>query len=91
MKPKRQTGRQFTERDVQRMSSNPMYAGVGIYPAMVPEEMWIATTIRAIKDHGTGAGSFIGLCVRGRVRLDGQGNEPAIKINPQSVSGIQGH
>ncbi len=38
MTPKHQIGRQFTQRDVQRMISNQVYAGVGIYPAMVPED-----------------------------------------------------
>ena len=52
MKPQRQTGRQFTERDVQLMISNPVYAGVGIYTAMVPEERWIAAAMRAIKEQG---------------------------------------
>ena len=52
MKPKPQTGRQFTERDVQLMISNPVYAGIGIYPAIVPEERWIAAAMRAIKEKG---------------------------------------
>ena len=52
MKSKRQTGRQFTARDIQLLISNPVYAGVGIYPALVPQEMWIAAAIVAIEDHG---------------------------------------
>lgn len=52
MKFKRPTGRQSSARDIQPMVSNPVYAGVGIYPAIVPEEMWIAAAIVAIKQHG---------------------------------------
>jgi hypothetical protein len=52
MKSKHQTGRKFTARDVQLIVSNPVYAGVGIYAAMVPEEMWIAAAIIAIKQQG---------------------------------------
>lgn len=52
MKSKRQAGRQFTARDMQLMFSNPVYAGVGIYPALVPEETWIAAAIVSIKEHG---------------------------------------
>ena len=52
MKSKRPTGHQFTARDIQLMISNPIYAGVGIYAAIVPEETWIAAAIVAIKDHG---------------------------------------
>ena len=52
MKSKRQIGRKFTARDVQLIISNPVYAGIGIYAAMVPEEMWIAAAIVAIKQRG---------------------------------------
>lgn len=50
MKSKHQSGRKLTARDVQLIISNPVYAGVGIYPAMVPEESWIAAAIVAIKE-----------------------------------------
>jgi hypothetical protein len=52
MKSKHQTGRKFTARDVASIISNPVYAGVGIYPAIVPEELWIGAAIVAIKQQG---------------------------------------
>ena len=52
MKSARPIGCQFTARDIQLMISNPVYAGVGIYPALVPEETWIAAAIVSIKDQG---------------------------------------
>ena len=52
MKSKHETSQKFSARDVQLIISNPVYAGVGIYPAMVPEESWIATAVVAIKERG---------------------------------------
>jgi hypothetical protein len=54
MKAKPQTCCPFTERDIQLMFSNPVYAGIGIYPAMVPEETWIAAAIVEVQERGSG-------------------------------------
>ena len=38
--------------DVQMMLANPIYAGVGEYPAMVTDAEWIEAAMRSIEERG---------------------------------------
>lgn len=42
----------WTPEHVRGVISNPCYAGIGPYPPLVPEEAWVHTAARAIKDEG---------------------------------------
>lgn len=42
----------FTEEDVRGMISNPVYAGFGPFPKLVPDEQWIQAAIKQIEDQG---------------------------------------
>ena len=47
--------RRCTPDDVQEMLTNPVYAGVGPYPAIVEEEVWLKSNVRLIEEIGTRA------------------------------------
>jgi len=42
----------WTEDQVRGVLHNPIYAGLGPYPAIVPDKDWIAVNIRLIKEEG---------------------------------------
>jgi len=42
----------FTEEDVRGMISNPIYAGIGPFPQIIPDEMWVGTAERQINKEG---------------------------------------
>jgi len=42
----------MTEADIRGMICNPIYAGVGPYEALVPEEQWVKVMARMIKTDG---------------------------------------
>jgi hypothetical protein len=44
--------RNLTEAEIRGMIANPIYAGVGPYPAMVTDEKWVSTAVKAIKEDG---------------------------------------
>lgn len=44
--------RTWTADDVTNLVSNPIYAGIGRYPAIVPEEQWIEAVAKLIKERG---------------------------------------
>ncbi len=46
-----QTG-EFTSAEIRGMVSNPVYAGMGPYPALVTDEQWVAAAATAIKKEG---------------------------------------
>ena len=43
---------EFTERDVRKMLTNPVYVGIGRYPRMIEDDMWIKAAQMGIKEHG---------------------------------------
>ena len=49
------TEERWTPDDVQEMLTNPAYAGVGPYPAIVEEEVWLKSNVRLIEEIGTRA------------------------------------
>lgn len=44
--------KKWTEDDVARMICNPVYAGVGPFPAIVSDEQWIEAMSKVIQQHG---------------------------------------
>lgn len=46
-----QTG-EFTAADILGMVCNPIYAGVGPFPQLIPDEEWVAAASQAIKKEG---------------------------------------
>ncbi len=38
--------------DVKKVLSNPVYAGLGPYPSIVPEETWIQANARRVREEG---------------------------------------
>ena len=40
---------------IRRMQANPVYAGVGPYPAIVTNEMWVASFKKLVDDIGLDA------------------------------------
>jgi len=47
-----QTG-YITPAEIRGMVSNPVYAGMGPFPALVSDEEWVAAAAQAIKKEGT--------------------------------------
>lgn len=43
----------LTIKDVRGILCNPIYAGIGPYPAMISDKEWIAAAQRLIEDEGT--------------------------------------
>lgn len=50
----RQSGNKdgWTGDDVAKVITNPVYAGIGPYPAMVPEDQWVQAVAKLIKERG---------------------------------------
>lgn len=46
------SGMDFTEEEVRGMIANPVYAGIGPFPQLVPDEQWIRAASRAIQMDG---------------------------------------
>ena len=44
--------RDFTPSDILGMICNPIYAGMGPYPALVSDEQWVAAATAAIEKEG---------------------------------------
>lgn len=42
----------FTEEEVRGMIANPIYAGIGPYPQLIPDEQWIRCAVKAIQEGG---------------------------------------
>ena len=42
----------WTGDDVAKIITNPVYAGIGPYPAMVPEDQWVEAVAKLIKERG---------------------------------------
>lgn len=49
------TKKRWTPDDVQKMLTNPVYAGVGPCPAIVEEEVWLESNVRLIEEIGARA------------------------------------
>jgi len=47
------TKKRWTPDDVREMLTNPVYAGVGPYPAIVEEETWLKCNVHLIEETGT--------------------------------------
>ena len=47
-----ETSEEWTEGDIRAMFCNPLYAGVGPFPAMVDDEMWVMAAAKSIRDEG---------------------------------------
>jgi hypothetical protein len=45
-------GGEWTGDDVAKIVTNPIYAGIGPYPAMVPEDQWVQAVAKLIKERG---------------------------------------
>ena len=43
---------EFTAADIRGMVCNPVYAGVGPFPQLIPDEEWVAAAAQAIKKEG---------------------------------------
>jgi hypothetical protein len=43
---------QFTEEEVRGTIANPIYAGLGPYPQMIPDEQWVRAAAQAIREDG---------------------------------------
>jgi hypothetical protein len=41
-----------TEQTVRAVLCNPIYAGMGPFPAVVSDEVWVAAAVKAIKEEG---------------------------------------
>ena len=42
----------WSEEDVRNVITNPIYAGIGPYPSIVPDEQWIGAVSKLIKERG---------------------------------------
>ena len=42
----------WRDKDVEAMICNPIYAGVGPYPPIVPQDQWVAAAAKAISEMG---------------------------------------
>jgi len=47
------TKKRWTPDDVRKMLTNPVYTGVGPYPAVIEEETWLKCNVRLIEETGT--------------------------------------
>jgi len=45
----------WTSNDIRGVLHNPIYIGIGPYPALIDEATWIKAQEQTIKDEGTGA------------------------------------
>lgn len=45
-------GKPWTEADVSKMIANPIYAGIGPYPAMISDAQWIDAAAKLITEKG---------------------------------------
>jgi hypothetical protein len=43
----------WSEDDVRKVITNPVYVGIGPFPQVVPDDQWIAAVSRLIKERGT--------------------------------------
>ncbi len=43
---------EWTGDDVTKIVTNPVYTGIGRYPAMVPEDQWVQAVTKLIKERG---------------------------------------
>lgn len=50
----------FTEEEVRGMIANPIYAGIGPYPQLIPDEQWVRCAAKAIAQDG--AEQFLVIC-----------------------------
>lgn len=57
MAPDNENGRSWIEADIRKMITNPVYAGLAPYPAIVPDAEWIAAASKLIEQRG--AASFL--------------------------------
>lgn len=44
--------KRFTEHDIRRMLSNPIYTGIGPFPRLVDDDTWIKAQARSVADQG---------------------------------------
>jgi hypothetical protein len=44
--------RQFTAEDVRRVLANPIYVGMGPFPAVAEEDLWIKGNVRRMEEEG---------------------------------------
>jgi len=42
----------WTEADVRRILSNPIYVGMGPFPRIVADDLWITAQVRRVEEHG---------------------------------------
>ncbi len=42
----------FSERDVQLIISNPIYVGIGPYQQIIADDLWVDNALRAIQERG---------------------------------------
>lgn len=42
----------FTAEEVRGLIANPVYAGIGPFPQLVPDEQWVRAASRAIREDG---------------------------------------
>ena len=40
------------EAEVRRILSNPIYVGIGPFPAIIAEDLWIRAQVRLVEEHG---------------------------------------
>ena len=43
---------ELTEEEVRGMIANPIYAGIGPYPQLIPDEQWVRCAAKAIAEYG---------------------------------------
>ncbi len=46
------SGMDFTQEEVRGMIANPVYAGIGPFPQLVPDDQWIRAAAKAIRADG---------------------------------------
>ena len=44
--------RTWKTKDVEEIVANPLYVGIGPFPKVIEEEIWISCAVQTIKDHG---------------------------------------
>ena len=44
--------RDFSERDVQLFDANPAYTGIGPYPQIIVDDLWVNSALKAIRQRG---------------------------------------
>ncbi|QJW98471.1 hypothetical protein FTUN_6061 [Frigoriglobus tundricola] len=42
----------FTVEEIRGLLANPVYAGIGPFPQLVPDEQWVRAAARAIREDG---------------------------------------